>query len=615
MIPALRSGLVNAWRPTGSEGQALLGAALYRGTPQTADGSTTLVDVAATGELAQLPARALAAALGGEARRERLACEWDPAVLSGDSPIGSALTPVSGRRDVRAPFAELTVPIASGFEAQLALRRDDDSGVGSTTIPKLALRWLPAARLLLRGSLGRGLRAPPLYSLNEPQDRCDTYAGRDPLRCAATGGVDDCFMVVPMTAGGNPAALRARRGGLKMHAKGVRASRRRRKETTMRRFVSRLPGSILLATALAAGAAEIDVMTQNQYLGADLTPVIAATTPEAFNAAVVATLARIAASRPAERVQALAAQVRQRRPDVVGLQEAWRFGCLPYPGVPNLPGTGCDDPLIRDAFTDQLQGTEAALHGQYRVAGRVTNMRIDQLPFVVSGVPAILQVADRDAILVRDGLDAVAVDLPALTGCQASDDGCRYAAVAVIPTPLGVPIPGWRGFLAVDLAARGQRYRVFNTHLEVRQLAPQPPELRLLQVAQAGELVQAALVSMQQDPARRLVVVGDFNAAPEDQIPGVPTPYQLLTGHGFADAWLLHERAGAGLTCCQAEDLSNRRSAHYERIDHVFALPTPRRVPDMRVLGTTPGDRTRPAGDGGLWASDHAAVSARLQYD
>lgn len=75
MIPALRSGLVNAWRPTGSEGQALLGAALYRGTPQTADGSTTLVDVAATGELAQLPARALAAALGGEARRERLACE------------------------------------------------------------------------------------------------------------------------------------------------------------------------------------------------------------------------------------------------------------------------------------------------------------------------------------------------------------------------------------------------------------------------------------------------------------------------------------------------------------------------------------------------------------
>ncbi|NWG73514.1 MAG: TonB-dependent receptor [Rubrivivax sp.] len=205
LIPALRSGLVNPWGPTGPEGQALLAAAAYRGTPQTANGSTTLLNVAATGELAQLPAGTVAAALGGEARRERLAYEWDPAVLSGDSPIGSALTPVSGSRDVVALFAELNVPIAPRLEAQLALRWDDYSDFGSTTNPKVALRWQPVSSLLLRGSWGQGFRAPPLYTLNEPQDSSDIYFGRDPVRCPATESVDDCFLQVPLTTGGNPA--------------------------------------------------------------------------------------------------------------------------------------------------------------------------------------------------------------------------------------------------------------------------------------------------------------------------------------------------------------------------------------------------------------------------
>ena len=95
----------------------------------------------------------------------------------------------------------------------------------------------------------------------------------------------------------------------------------------MRSTFPSLLGASLLGFASLAAAADIDVMTQNQYLGADLTPVLGAATaqpfdPDAFNAAVVAALKRIAASRPAERVQALAAEIAQRKPDVVGLQEA-----------------------------------------------------------------------------------------------------------------------------------------------------------------------------------------------------------------------------------------------------------------------------------------------------
>jgi len=119
----------------------------------------------------------------------------------------------------------------------------------------------------------------------------------------------------------------------------------------MRSSLSTLIGASLLGAASFVAAADIDVMTQNQYLGADLAPVLGAATadpfdPAAFNSAVVTALKKIAATRPAERVQALAAEIAQRNPDVVGLQEAYAFVCLPYPGVPDVAGKGCDDPEV-----------------------------------------------------------------------------------------------------------------------------------------------------------------------------------------------------------------------------------------------------------------------------
>jgi len=206
IIPALRSGLINPWGPTGPEGQALLASAVYTGAPQMADGSTTQFSaVASRPEITALPAGPLALALGGEARWERLSYDWDPAVLTGDSPIGSRLKAISGSRDVLALFAEAGVPIARKLDAQLALRWDDYSDFGSTTNPKVALRWQPAAILLLRGSWGSGFRAPPLYALNEPSASSDVAAGfPDPARCPVTSALDDCLIIVPLTTGGNP---------------------------------------------------------------------------------------------------------------------------------------------------------------------------------------------------------------------------------------------------------------------------------------------------------------------------------------------------------------------------------------------------------------------------
>lgn len=390
------------------------------------------------------------------------------------------------------------------------------------------------------------------------------------------------------------------------------------KEDAVGKIVSKLLGCALLGSAALGMAAEIDVMTQNQYLGADLTPVLGAATanpfnPEVFNAAVVMTLQKIAAARPVERAKALAAQIAQRNPDVVGLQEASRFACLPHPSVPEVPGRGCDDPDVKGAFNDQLQNTEAALRGKYVVAGKVTNLKVDAIPFAVNGFPAILQVADRDAILVRSGLSASWVNFAPIALCRISHEGCNFTTrPPPFTTPLG-PIAIERGFLAVDVAVKGHAYRIFNTHLEQRLLAPNLPETRLLQVGQASEVLAAALGTW--DGQRKLLVVGDINSAPQDTIPGAPTPYQVFTRNGFTDAWMMRPQADDGLSCCQSESLTNRKSELYERIDMIFTLTQLPLVLDMKLLGNTMGDKTHPAGNGGLWASDHAAVAAKLRLD
>lgn len=388
---------------------------------------------------------------------------------------------------------------------------------------------------------------------------------------------------------------------------------------------SMLLGASLLGAASLVAAADIDVMTQNQYLGADLAPVLAAATaevfdPAAFNAAVVGALTKIAAARPAERVQALAATIAQRHPEVVGLQEAYQFQCAPDPLVGKMADKGCDDPSIRAAFTDQLANTVTALRGKYTLAGKVTNMQVAGIPFAVNGYPAILGLADRDAILVRAGTVATPVPLVLATGCRASDQGCNYTTRPpdlTVDTPAGsLTLAIERGYLAVDVSVKGQAYRVFNTHLEQRLLAPTLPETRLLQVGQAAELLGSALGTW--DGNKKLIVVGDFNSAPGDtipELPGTPTPYQLFALAGFTDTWTLRPQPGDGFSCCQDENLLNRQSALYERIDLIFSLAPPSRVVNMRLLGNAMGDKTRPPGHGGLWPSDHAAVAARLFFD
>jgi endonuclease/exonuclease/phosphatase family metal-dependent hydrolase len=173
-----------------------------------------------------------------------------------------------------------------------------------------------------------------------------------------------------------------------------------------------------------------------------------------------------------------------------------------------------------------------------------------------------------------------------------------------LTTPGGT-INSERGFLVVDAAVAGQAIRFVNTHLEVPELA------RAIQALQAAELI-GRLNAMAQ-PGLPTVIAGDINSAPTEGdviTPGgvIPSAYRQFLLAGYADTWNLRPGKSPGLTCCQANDLSNAQSELFKRVDVIFAR-TPSET-HANLLGVDQEDRT----PSGLWPSDHAGIVALLRF-
>lgn len=396
----------------------------------------------------------------------------------------------------------------------------------------------------------------------------------------------------------------------------------------MKALLRVLCGCALLSATAANAADEIKVLTQNQYLGAGLGPLFAARNDVEFNQALVGVLRQVAANRFPERALQQAQEIASRKPEIVALQEVWRFVCIDH-YQPPIPGAGCGDPSIAGAFVDHLQVTLDALQAlgaTYHSAGTVTNFDLavivppglPGLPFIIDGVPAFLLALDRDVILARDGIQTAAVDfagLHPLICVLPSADGCNYANAVPANSPAG-PVLILRGFVGVDTTVNGIDYRIVNTHLEQRDLVPGDPTARFFQTAQAFELLQTLQVTTPAE--RRLIVLGDMNSAPEDQPVPVGNdqlvpPYMQFAAAGFTDAWTRRPGAVSGVTCCQAENLANHKSSLNERIDLIWSREAPAAVKQARVVGASVSDKTPPAGRG-IWPSDHGGVVAELQF-
>ena len=112
-------------------------------------------------------------------------------------------------RTVKAAYAEMLVPILPGLEVTGAVRVDDYTGFGTTTNPKVSIKFRPWEPLLFRGSYNTGFRVPAFNQIFNGLTE-SPYSGSDladPTRCP--GGVPNttnpaCVLIRPnVLTGGN----------------------------------------------------------------------------------------------------------------------------------------------------------------------------------------------------------------------------------------------------------------------------------------------------------------------------------------------------------------------------------------------------------------------------
>ncbi|WP_198156845.1 TonB-dependent receptor [Aquincola tertiaricarbonis] len=128
-----------------------------------------------SGQLAELPGGPLGYAVGVSFNQESLTDIPDDDQI-GNNVLGSiAQAPVNAKRSSQAIFGELSIPIFTGLEAQLAVRHDRFTDVSavvdgerqsfsgySKTSPKVALRYQPSKQFMARASYAGSFLPPSL---------------------------------------------------------------------------------------------------------------------------------------------------------------------------------------------------------------------------------------------------------------------------------------------------------------------------------------------------------------------------------------------------------------------------------------------------------------------
>ena len=357
-----------------------------------------------------------------------------------------------------------------------------------------------------------------------------------------------------------------------------------------------LPMAITLALALPALAGQrfgpggkrgIETMTVNLYIGTGTERILALDPADPdyvtkLVTEVTSVYYELLASQPPVRLQRVAAQIADRLPDIVAVEEATLLRNQ-SPGDLIVGGTSPATNVVFD-YVELLVAALEARGAHYAVAatGNEWDIELPMLNLQTGTVDDVRQ-TDREAILVR-------TDLPRGQLHVSNPRSGNFTNVIVLPS-LGISIV--RGWCSVDVFCRGRVLRYICTHTE-EETAPQ------LQVLQAGELLAGpARVNMP------VMICGDFNSDPLHRDGTVA--YDTYTRAGFKDAWpILHRLdAAGGLTWGHDEFLADPARQFDRRIDFVFYkgatfAPVKADVFDMRLDGALPP----------FWASDHAAIGA-----
>jgi endonuclease/exonuclease/phosphatase family metal-dependent hydrolase len=372
--------------------------------------------------------------------------------------------------------------------------------------------------------------------------------------------------------------------------------RERRKETAMRDSISdrghrfaRI-GSLLMVFALAGltvtaiptradtappevAQREFTVMTYNLYLGANLQPLFGKSGQPLIDEAQKV-LAHVAQTDFSARAEAIADQIVEQQPVVVGLQEVALWQTAPI-GAPGQRQTTFDFLAI---LLDALQ--------ERGMPYRAASINVDFSAALPISFTTLGVFTDRNVIIVRDDLPSSELKV---------SDPTEHVFRAVLPVPIGDgTINVTRGWATVDVKFRGKPYLVANTHLEAFN--------GFVRTLQAQELAASLDAS-----ALPVVLLGDLNSEPGN----LADSYGIMLRAGFVDCWIEAMDGTPGFTAGQTDDLNNVPSLIDHTVDYVmhnedgFVDAVAR---SGAIVGEELDDRT----PSGLWPSDHAGIALTM---
>lgn len=338
------------------------------------------------------------------------------------------------------------------------------------------------------------------------------------------------------------------------------------------------------ASARSDEGKKVTFMTRNLYLGADLAPAIDAILggdPGAILTEVGVAWANVRATDFATRAKAIAQEVKEQKPDFIGLQECVVW----WVGAPLDPAPA---DVVAFDFLEILQDALQARGMHYDVVATADGFEAEVTGLVPDAPYGLLDIRmrDRDVLLVKHGGSTQI----------ANAAGFTFTNNLAFDTPLG-PIEVTRGWVQADVRMGQREFRIVTTHFDadvdgIRQL-------------QAAELLAGPC-----DTELPVVVLGDFNS---DGNGGASSAaYDAFRDAGFGDAWEDEHPGDPGITFGQEPTLTvatfpSTLTEPIERIDFVLhrgAFTTQ----EANRFGASVGDMRD-----GLWPSDHAGVAATLR--
>jgi len=352
------------------------------------------------------------------------------------------------------------------------------------------------------------------------------------------------------------------------------------------------------------GQDQIVVMTRNVFVGAAIEDVFDVGDFSQIPQKAAEMWAAIQATDFEARAAALAGEVAEFQPHLIGLQEVTTF----YRQTPSdfdLGGFGAGSPatdVVLD-FLDLYMDALADAGLSYEVVAVSPNFTAEvpmfDFPDACSDVNPYclsdMRLLDADVILARtdvefDAGSVVTSNFP--------------AELTLVMPPIGLPLP--RGWASVDASVAGLDFRFAVTHLEPPDHdGIVVPELELLQRGQAAHL-HAVLTA----DGLPVILLGDMNT---DAYGASTATYGDFLARGWIDAWGEH---GAGYTCCQLEDLLTWPSILDRRVDLILLhgdAELGSRGFEGGVQAWSVGDRGSDRLANGMWPSDHAGVVAALR--